>query len=294
MDEQFEKDWDFALELLTGMLEDEKVPPEMRSVYCEDVRRFLVWWGEQGNPIYGRPYVSRKDVINYLHELERSLFAAELNRTLRALRFFFSFHYGFIKPEESPTWRIPNFWDGAKAYSWLDEEQQRQLEAAIDQHLHASLDTVFWQANWVRAAALVRFLLHTGLQSTEAQVVHVADIYWGEKTGMVHIRGKRERHVPLDNPTCVGLRTWLAIRPAVSQDWLWLELEKGAPHALSGQGVQRACRRIAQLADLDPDLISPHVLRNTCIYNLAKAGESTRVIKRLLRLKSIDTILRFL
>jgi len=293
MDERFAKDLDFAMELLTNMLESEKHSPETVSAYCEDVRGFLLWWGSRGNPIYGRPEVTREDVVTYLNGLIWSLLPEELNRILAALRVFFSFHHGFIEPEESPTWRIPNYWDYVKAYSWLDSEQQGRLETAIDQQLHAPLDSVSWQANWTRAAALVRFLLHTGMHATEALALRVDDVRLGDTLGMVHVRGKQDRNVQLDAPACLALGTWLSIRPEVGQGWLWVEIDQGIAHRISKQAVLRACWWMSQLAGLGPRTITPRVLRNTCAHNLLAAGMAPHRVKRLLRFKSIDVVCAF-
>ncbi|MBN1453272.1 MAG: site-specific integrase [Anaerolineales bacterium] len=178
--------------------------------------------------------------------------------------------------------------------SYLDTEQQRQLEAAIEKQLREPLDLASWQANRLRAAVLVRFLLHTGLQSVEARALRLGDIRLGERAGVVHVLGRRERRVPLDDPTCNALRVWLAARPEGDVEWLWLEGDSGNAHGLSGRGVWRACRRMAHLASLDPESVTPRTLRITCAHNLLAAGESPRVVMRLLRLSSTDMVLRCL
>ena len=95
--------------------------------------------------------------------------------------------------------------------SFLDTEQQRKLEAAIERQLEEPLDLASWQANRLRAAVLVRFLLHTGLQSVETRALCLGDIRLGERAGVVHVCGRRERRVPLDEPRSAMVQRWRAI-----------------------------------------------------------------------------------
>jgi len=295
MDVNFEEYMDEKMEIFTEYLRDKNRPPEEIPTDCTEVRRFWLWWKERGLPLFGPTLVTREDVLTYLKVLRQSFPPAACNRALTALRFFFVFEYWFYEPENNPTRSIPNLWDAEKAYSWLEAEEQRQLEAAIDRQFEAPVDLVAWQANWVRAAALVRLLLHTGMHAVEARKLSLVDLQLGETRGVVQVRGKGERHLPLDSPTCAALRAWLAIRAlqADGEGWLWFEPNREAPHVLSVRGIGRACSRMASLADLDPEIVSPRILRNTCAHNLLSAGESPRLVARLLRFKSVDSALRY-
>jgi site-specific recombinase XerD len=292
MAENFENDLKEVLDLYTDILLDQKRSPEIISTYCAEVSRFFYWWAERGHMVYGSQRVSREDIKAYLNDLNQSVHPAACNRALAALRAFFAFWLNDA-PENNPTRTIPKVWDDLKANSWLDAEQQHQLESAIDQQLQMPLDTVYWQVRWVRAAALARLLLHTGMHAVEARLLCLGDLHLGESLGMVHVRGKRERRLQLDGPTCAALRAWLAVRPNVDQDWLWLEMYRGKPQALSVRGVWRACWRMANLAGLDSEAVSPRILRHTCAHNLLAAGESPRLVTRLLIFDSIEITLRY-
>jgi site-specific recombinase XerD len=51
---------------------------------------------------------------------------------------------------------------------------------------------------------------------------------------------------------------------------------------------------MVQLAGLDPEAVSPRILRNTCAHNLLVAGESPRVVKRLMKFSAIKIAERYL
>ena len=294
MHEKLEKDLDMILELYTDILQDQKRSPEIISTYRAEVSRFFAWWGQRGQQLWGSRRVTSQDIQAYLNDLTRLHPPAACNRALAALRSFFAFRYWMEGPENNPTQRIPNLWDAQKANSWLDGEQQRQLEAAIDQELQTPLDMRAWPVNWLRSAVLVRILLHTGMHSVEVRVLRLGDIRLGVMRGVVHVCGMRERRVPLDGPTCAALRVWISVRPDQEADWLWLKGDRLDAHLLSGRAIWRACRRMAQLAGLDPQAVSPRILRNTCAHNLLVAGESPRVVRRLLKFSSLKIPLRYL
>jgi integrase/recombinase XerD len=294
MDEKLEKEIDENLELYTKTLQNEKYTPEIISSYCDEVRLYFNWRAERGYQPSGSRRVTSLDIKAYLNDHKGSNSPVACNRALAALRSFFVIWNCSDGPENKPTLTIPNVWDAKKANSWLDVEQQRQLEAVIDQQLRTPLIMVAWQVSKVRSAVLVRFLLHSGMHSVEVQALRLGDIHLGETRGVVHVRGRRERRLPLDDPTCAALRVWLTVRPNGEDDWLWLEGDRGEARQISGRAIWRACRRMVQLAGLDPEIVSPRILRNTCTHNLLAAGETPRVVRRLLKLSSTKIVLRYL
>jgi integrase/recombinase XerD len=294
MEERTEKYLEKILELYTDILQDQKRSLETISDYNAEIRRFFSWWAERGHQPFGSARVARQDIKAYLNDLERSNPPAACNRALAALRLFFAFCYWIHEPENNPTRTIPNLWDAQKASSWLDTEQQRQLEGVIDQQLQMPLIMAARPVRWVRSAVLVRFLLHTGMYSVEVRTLRLGDIRLGATRGVVYVRGRRERRLPLDSPTCAALRFWLTIRPGGEDGWLWWEGDRSEACQLSRRTIWRACRRMAQLAGLDPEVVSPRILRNTCAHNLLEAGESPRVVRRLLQFSSSKIPLRYL
>jgi len=294
MDSKLEKGIEEYLELFAKALRNKKFTPEIISVYCDEVRRYFSWYGERGYQPVGFLWITSLDIESYLNDFNRSNPLAACNRVLIALRSFQAIWNNSTGLENHPTLTIPFVWDSQNTNSWLDAEQQRQLEAAIDQQLQNSQTLVAWRASRVRSAVLVRFLLHTGLHTVEVRALSLGDIHLGETRGVLHVRGRRERRLPLDGPTCTALRAWLTVRPVGKYDGLWLEGDRGEACKMSVRAIWRACRRMVQMAGLDPEIVSPRILRNTCAHNLLAAGESPRVVRRLLKLSSTNTVLRYL
>jgi site-specific recombinase XerD len=294
MKEKMEKDFYRILELYTEILKIQKRSPEIISAYRAEVRRYFYWLAQCGDLPSSSRQVTTQNIKAYLNDQKQSDPLVACNHTLTVLRSFFAFWYGIDGPENNPTRMIPNLKDAQKTNSWLDRDQQRQLEGAIDQQLQEPVFMVAWSVSWVRSAVLVRFLLHTGLHSVEVRALRLGDIRMGDSHGMVQVRGRRERRVPLDGPTCAALRLWLTIRSDGEHDWLWLERDRDEARLLSERAIWRACRRMVQLTELDPESVSPRILRNTCAHNLLAAGESPRVVGRLLKVSSTKMVLRYL
>ena len=294
MKEKMEKDLNRILDLYTEILKNQKLSLEIISTYCAEVRRFFLWRAERGYQPTGFQQVTSLDIKAFLNNHKRSNPPIACNRTLAALRSFLALWYRIDSPKNNPTRTIPNASDAQKANYWLDWEQQRQLEGAIDRQLQTSLDLIAWQVNRVRSAVLVRFLLQTGMQSVEVRTLRLGDIRLGDTRGVVHVRGKRDRRLLLDGSTCAALRVWLTVRPGGKDDRLWLDENRGEARLLSERAIWRACRRMVQLAGLNPEAVSPRILRNTCAHNLLVAGESPRVVKRLMKISTTKIAARYL
>jgi site-specific recombinase XerD len=294
MDPKMVNGIDEYLERFITALRNMKFTPEDISVYCDEVRRYFSWCGERGYQPAGSRLITNLAIESCLKDYKRSNPPAQGNRVLAALESFQAFLNNSVGTDNYPILMIPNVRDVQISKSWLDAEQQQQLEAVIEQHLQMSKTMVAWRASRVRSAVLVRFLLHTGLHLVEIQSLRLGDIRMGETRGVVQVLGRRERRLPLDGPTCTALRVWLTVRPTGEDDWLWIDGDLGKACQISVRTIWRACRRMVQMAGLDPEFVSPRILRNTCAHNLLMAGESPRVVRRLLQLSTTKNVLRYL
>jgi site-specific recombinase XerD len=281
-----------VIELYTDTLK-KKWTVEIIAATCAEVHSFFSWQAESGYLPSDSRQLTNQCIRAYLEDDKNLDRSAACNRTIAVLRSFYSFWDRIDGCEKDMNRMIPNRKEAQKVTSWLDGDQQRLLEGAIDQQLQANQFMTAWRVNWIRSAVLVRLLLHTGMYLEEIRALTLADIRLGESRGVLQVRGRRERCLPLDGPTCTGLGVWLTVRPCGQEAWLWLEGEGGDAHLLSERAIRRACRRMVRLAGLDPTRVSPRILRNTCAHNLLIAGESLQMVRCLLRV-STQNVLRYL
>lgn len=104
-------------------------------------------------------------------------------------------------------------------------------------------------------------------------------------------KGRRERVVPVGKPACEAIRAYLPDRLAMRQPGrdpgvLFLN-NRG--RRLTRQGVWTIVRRHALRAGLDPEKVSPHVLRHSAATHMVERGADLRVVQELLGHASIGT-----
>jgi len=142
---------------------------------------------------------------------------------------------------------------------------------------------------------MVRFLYGTGLRISELLNLKIADILFkGREPVAIRVLGKggKERVVPLSPAAKKALVRWLYIRGR-SPGYLWTrtlakrrDLRGTVP---SVRTVERALKRIAREADIDPDRVHPHVLRHAYASALAERGADPLLLAELLGHKSPRT-----
>ena len=100
-------------------------------------------------------------------------------------------------------------------------------------------------------------------------------------------KGNKQRNVPLNSEARKAIQDWLAVRPQVSDTFIWIAVEAAADDGISGRAVQRILRRYAQDAGLSE--LTPHILRHTFAKNLANNNVGLEKIAALLGHSSLNT-----
>jgi site-specific recombinase XerD len=174
----------------------------------------------------------------------------------------------------------------------LSQEQQMDLIKAIEKDIR--LSKIRFPKRWIsrqRDASLVKFLLFTGLRLNEGLGLLMNDLHMFDRKGAVEVRNGtkgRERIVPLSNDARKAVLEWLAVRPDISNDYLWIAVENEEPATpLSGRSVQRLMRRIGQDACIDN--LTPQLLRHTFAKNLADSGVKLEEVAALLGHTSLNS-----
>jgi site-specific recombinase XerC len=73
-----------------------------------------------------------------------------------------------------------------------------------------------------RDFAVLQVFLQTGVRVSELCDLRLADL--GLENGLIHVRGKgmAEREIDLEKKAIAAIRNWLAVRPEVGHDHLFL------------------------------------------------------------------------
>jgi integrase/recombinase XerD len=147
----------------------------------------------------------------------------------------------------------------------------------------------------VRLQCLVELLYATGMRVTE-----LVSLPRGVLTGdprMLTIKGKggRERLVPLNDAARAALDRYLTLGRAPGDGVApmlptrWLFPSKSVEGHLTRQRFAQDLKELAETAGLDPERVSPHVLRHAFASHLLDRGADLRAVQQLLGHADIST-----
>lgn len=234
--------------------------------------------------------VSRRDLQRYLADLSRSGAAASTQaRRLSALRQFFGFLYTEGIRSDDPT-------DAIEA-----PQRERSLPKVltrddIERLIAASAPEDDKDADGLRRLCIVELLYASGLRVSELVTLPLSTIRNREGFLLVKGKGQKERMAPLNPSAREAIRRYVAVRDAF--------LPKGAARAhaerflfcsrgIEGHLTRRRChqmlKELALRAGIDPDKLSPHVLRHAFATHLVEGGADLRSVQTLLGHADIAT-----
>jgi site-specific recombinase XerD len=208
--------------------------------------------------------VTRADVGHFVTvQLAQGLSAATVNRRLATLSSFFEF---LADEANDDYWANPVVWRSHRV------RQGRHLPRDLSE----AVARQFWQAvhlGPVRDRAIVALMLDVGLRVSEVAALRVQDFepapYPGELPSLrVRGKGDKERRVWLAPETAAVVQSWLAERPAVADEALFITRRK---RGFTVRGIQDRVKHYARRAGLQPDQVSCHRLRHTFARRMAEA-----------------------
>ncbi len=157
---------------------------------------------------------------------------------------------------------------------------------------HDDVETLFAQAEReaeserseaVRLLTLLELLYGSGLRATELVSLPLSAVPRDAPFLTVTGKGGQQRMVPVSGRAKQALSRWLAIRP----EGHFLFPSRGGH--LSRVRLFQVLRDLAARAKIDPQKISPHVLRHAFATHLLEGGADLRVLQTLLGHADIAT-----
>ena len=210
-----------------------------------------------------------------LARLERAwanLAPSSLARKSSALRQF----YGFLQAEglrgDDPSGALPR------------PRTRRPLPRLLDHGEIAALferaeaDAASGNADAARMLALLELLYGSGLRATELVSLPLNAAPRDAPLLTITGKGGQQRLVPVGVRASAALRKWLSLRPGNSA---FVFPSPRGGH-LSRVRLFQLLRDLAARAGLDPEKVSPHVLRHAFATHLLEGGADLRVLQTLL------------
>lgn len=234
------------------------------------------------------------DLRPYLSNIaSRKLSPASQARKLSSLRQYYRFLQVDKLREDDPSSILEAPRQRRALPKTLTVEDMRQLLRAAQKE---SDDENLSQAARLRAArinALLELLYATGLRISELVSLPATA---AKKTGTIAVRGKgrKERLVPFPDFALAALNLYRARQAELkkkqsAEEKKWLFPSYGISGHVTRQQVARDLKELAVRAKLDPEKISPHVIRHAFASHLLQGGADLRSLQQLLGHADIST-----
>ncbi len=143
----------------------------------------------------------------------------------------------------------------------------------------------------VRDRAILETLYGTGCRVSELVHMDLYDLDLETNTILVTGKGNKQRIVPIGSYASGAIEAWLPVRlemrrPGRDPGALFLS-SRG--NRLSRQAVWRIVRSHAGAAGIDPERLSPHVLRHSAATHMVEGGADLRTVQEILGHASLST-----
>jgi integrase/recombinase XerD len=233
---------------------------------------------------------ARDEIKAYLAMLSKSGAAGSTQaRRLSALRQFYAFLYGDGIRKDDPT----NAIDAPKRSRPLPRVLSRDdMEALIG----AARTQADKSAEGVRLLCMVETFYASGLRVSELVTLPLSTARNRDGFLLVKGKGQKERLVPLNKAAREAIRDWLSVRDDFLPQGVrrahaerFLFPSRSAEGHITRRRMHQMLKDLALAANIDPDKLSPHVLRHAFATHLVEGGADLRSVQTMLGHSDIAT-----
>lgn len=140
--------------------------------------------------------------------------------------------------------------------------------------------------NSTRLRAMIELLYASGLRVSELCELPITAIL-GDKL-LIHGKGAKERIVPMHEGAVHALKKWLDLRDEKEKSKYVFPSSSKTGH-ITRDGFFKILKKCAVLSGIDPNRVSPHVLRHSFASHLLAGGANLRIIQTMLGHEDIST-----
>lgn len=233
--------------------------------------------------------VADADALASLGKAWGGLAASSLARRCSALRQF----YGFLVDEgvrqDDPSAALPRPRTRRPLPRLLSRAEVERFLAQAEEEASGE------RREAVRLLTLLELLYGSGLRASELVSLPLAAVPSDAPFLYVVGKGGQQRMVPVSTRARQALSRWVALRTegrsaaAKASNAKFLFPSSGASGHLTRVRLFQLLRELAVRADIDPERISPHVLRHAFASHLLEGGADLRVLQMLLGHADIAT-----
>jgi integrase/recombinase XerD len=254
------------------------------AAYERDCDAFLSFLDTRGKHL---AQTEAKDIQAYVHSLSlEGLAAASRARRLSSVRQLFKFLAAESIIDAEPTEGIAGPKRERPLPRTLSVAEVDRLITAAAQQIDGQEGRALFRA--LRFYCLLEILYATGMRVSELVSLPRAVLRGDPRVLTIKGKGGRERLVPLNPASRSALDQYLAVAGRFDNS-PWLFASKSAEGHVTRQGFALDLKSCAQLAGLDPERVSPHVLRHAFASHLLDRGADLRAVQQLLGHADIST-----
>jgi site-specific recombinase XerD len=259
----------------TGYMAARNLAPRSRKEYEADVGLFLLFL--QGLGFESFEQVGANHVEAYLAELDRqNLAGVTRRRKLTIIRTFFAWLKNKGELAANPAQAVAPPQQEDREPRVLSKEEYQRLLSVVQKP---------------RDRAIIQLLLQTGIRLSEIQRLTLSDLDLPKRMtkdalGTMRIlgKGRKTRTVLLNHKACEALAAWLAVRPEVETDALFVSSRHRPVSARQFQYLVGKYLSEAGIKDA-----GVHTLRHTFATHHIAMGTDLVTVQEFLGHSSLDT-----
>lgn len=261
------------------------------AAYRRDLDDFAAFLFQRGETLLT---TAGRDISAYMTAAsEAGLAPASRARRLSALRQLFKFLFAEGIVGDDPTAGLSGPKKARALPKTLSIAEVDRLVGAAERRTSGISGRALVRA--VRLHCLLEILYATGMRVSELVALPRAVLRGDPRVFTIKGKGGRERLVPLNAPARYALDRYLnlgrdpADGVAHMIETKWLFPSKSAEGHLTRQRFAQDLKDLALEAGLDPERVSPHVLRHAFASHLLDRGADLRAVQQLLGHADIST-----
>jgi len=250
-------------------------------------------WAEEALQARGSSLMQadREALIQILQQLAECGFEASSQaRRLSCLRQFYQFLYEEKLRDDNPAGEIDSPRRGLNLPKIMSETQVTKLLDRAEQEASAPTKSAAAKRRSVRLHALIEMLYASGLRISELVSLPLNTLKGKPRLILIKGKGGRERLVPMSHKAVEALNHWLQLRSNDKHHTsrYLFPANSGSGH-IARQVVARELKALAVRAEIDPQSLSPHLIRHAFASHLLAHGADLRSLQQLLGHADIAT-----